>query len=234
MSTCSKAAIGVFAALSLWGCGGSSAAPEVTKAVAEPARVQAPSLSARSSVALIRHSGRLRVGDTFGTGFEVFPAPARSFEFTQLPERFGRPYSARGWQAVHEGFGMVAYSGIVVAGVYQVSGAKPDILYELLAAQETSLKGVNSSMVASSRARYWFWEVPGFDGSQPATTADGSETRHRVMICALQTKAGLNITVAMGDAVVLDALGMSQVKARQNTAAVDTPSPSPLEPRGGG
>lgn len=204
------------------GCGAPTEPPNLDEQEAPvEQKVGTPVASARSLIAFFKRSGAVRVGDTIAHAFDVAPMPPRSFEITQLPSRFARPYSTRGWETANEGFGLISYNGVIVASLYQKRNADPDVLYEILELQEKGLRTIRNELVAGGKIRYWFWETPAIEGGGPAKNAKGEPVSHRLMVCALQQGTKLNITVAMGDTVVLDALGANKAKAHSDTERID-------------
>ena len=113
-------------------------------------------------------------------------------EYNDLPSKFEWPYHARAWETAHSGFGTITYEGVLVAAMYQESNTKQERVDELVETHR-GLIGRDAQLVEGKHASYWFWEEDG----------------QRLMICAYSPgHHGIQLTVAMGDDVVMHALGI--------------------------
>ena len=128
-------------------------------------------------------------------------------EFNDLPARFEYPYTARTWEAGKMGLGEILYDGDLVGAVYHQDQAKQERIDEIVAAHKDQLDGRRPDrLITSRRVTYWFWQID----------------TQRLMICAYQKdQKGIELTVAMGDEVVMDALGMSPEQAAADAKKVD-------------
>lgn len=171
--------------------------------VAEPATLVATDIGL-----VVRHGQPITVGFSSDTAFRMFrdPKQATGFEYDDLPPKFQWPYKARTWEEAHMGFGEILYNGQLVAAMYQEDRGNQDRVDELVREHKDQVNGRSPTMISGKHVTYWFWEKEG----------------QRLMICAYPSGRDIvKITVAMGDDVVMDALGIAQDKARKDQLQVD-------------
>ncbi|MFQ3587317.1 MAG: hypothetical protein SNJ74_10065 [Fimbriimonadaceae bacterium] len=202
------AAVGAVGGLS--GCGGpakdaparaeaSASAPAGTEidptSLATFAPQDPPDFSRRSRLALMGPGRRLRVGDPATQALEFFDRPARTFVLRDRPPAFPEEYRSKGWESEAESFAIISYDNRVVLALYTLQGADERTLKEEFLDVYLAEYGFLEPTVVppGPSARYWFWEDNG----------------HRLMICAARGKAGLTISLAIGDESAMDALRMS-------------------------
>lgn len=206
----------LFVGIFLAGCQG---ADTVSKSVAAPAPVKtvaAPTMPVEvTAIQMVGPHGMIRVGDADEKALAVYPPTSKSpNKLRELPERFAKPYGVQGWETARgEGFGIITWDGAIVAAMYQVERGDEQMLSEILSQQRSGTGTLYPNDILGKSVRFWFWE----DKSQ------------RLMVCAAQNPDKfLNITVAMGDRVVLDALGASPEAAKQIQDRLDGGSPPQL------
>jgi hypothetical protein len=197
------------AAFALAGCQAAAPPPTPTTVPEAPSyAVAPPGTTAATNVALVRKGQFVTVGMTADEAFRIFRDPREGgFEDERLPPGFSAPYRARSWEGGPRGFGVITFRDQVVAAMYQEDRASYDRALELVQVHQERMGRPADETFAGKRTNYWFWE----------------QDRQRLMILAFQTGGpeGVKITAAMGDAVVLDALGISAKQAREETPQVD-------------
>jgi len=94
---------------------------------------------------------------------------------------------------------------------------KQERVDEIVQEHRDQLGGVRpDNLITAKRVTYWFWKME----------------NQRLMICAFQKdQRGIELTVAMGDDVVMDALGMSPEQAAKDAALVDAAAVKAAMPR---
>lgn len=198
----------LLAALILGGCGGGAQvqgpapAPKPAAAMA----VKAPDIEARTHLALIHNGKSLGVGASAEDAEQTFPRPPNASSFKDLPPGFEEPYRARGWETVTQGFGAVFYENRIVGAMFHENTLSQTEVDLTLQSYEATF-GKAKYAFEGARSRYYFWE------SRP----------HRLMLFALRDKETIRyeLTLAIGDTVVMDALRMSPVHAREDRLAVE-------------
>lgn len=185
--------------LALAGCQASSSPSD--NALAAPAiTVAAPQTTGPTDVELIRQGGVIQVGDAWDKAKDVFPEPRDAFEFSDLPKGFGNDYKARGWETARQGFGVITFDDKIVSAMFQDDDVSTDRLTEILDTY-TRVLG-RPATVESTQVRYWFYEKAG----------------QRLMICAESADRNtVRLTEAMGDDVVLNALGIGVPEAQRDS-----------------
>jgi hypothetical protein len=170
-----------------------------TRTVA-PLTLRAPDFTVRTSLGLIRHGRKLRVGDGVDYAFQVFEHPRRFFEFSQLPPGLQPPFEARGWESSEEGFGVIGYGQAVALALHQIERTGEGRLQLLLDVYIDEF-GEADVEVRSEQVHYWFWE----------------EDTHRLMIASTRSARGeYTLAVAVGATGVMDTLAMSPSAARED------------------
>ncbi len=154
---------------------------------------------------------QVNVGDSPEQALKVFPTPKSAYLFSDLPPSLSKNYEAKGWEtAGGEGYGVILYGGNVVAAMYQVNGQPESMLEQLRSLQEQGM-GTAQYKIDKRPVQFWFWH-------------DGSQT---LMLSSYDKGEGrLNITLAMGDNNVLDAIGVSEKKADLDANRLARPAPS--------
>lgn len=195
--------------LVLAGCQGAvpSGATEPAVVVA-PITVRPPATTSPTRVALVRRNLAVTVGMRADEAFRVFRETREGgFEDERLPPRFARPYAARSWESGSKGFGVITYEDRVVAAMYQEDKASYERALELVQSHQDRMGEPANRVFAGKRLTYWFWDKDG----------------QRLMILAFRSAGpeGVRITMAMGDAVTLDALRISPDLAEKEVPSVD-------------
>ncbi len=203
------AAIGVVLA----GCQSSEPVAQQPIPITVPRKVTAvdkPRSVTPTKIGLVVRRG-LPITVGFGSpskAFDPFRDPKQFVsEFNDLPAKFEYPYTARTWETGKMGLGEILYDGDLVAAVYHQDQVTQDRVDEIVAAHGEQIgRSRPDTLVTSKRVQYWFWQI---------------ETQ-RLMICAYQKdQKGIELTVAMGDEVVMDGLGMSPAQADIDKRKVD-------------
>jgi hypothetical protein len=169
--------------------------------------------------------GDVTLGESRMDALKPYPKPEAASLLTSLPPalRGLAGFSAESWQSGTEGFGLVLYSDRVCLAEHQKEKATEADLLALIAAlkakndPDATTTGANPKTISGTFVRYWFWQ-------------SGNE---RLMVSAFQnpTDSTLSITTALGvsgdpanvkDVGVMDTLGMSLEKAREDADRADT------------
>lgn len=199
--------VGMLALGALSGCGASSPTGEGTAdagaSPAPPEAVGAPRSLVRGKYALLRDAARLYLSENWEAALDFNPPPKPSFEFSDLPETFKPPYRVRGWEKGSNSFGVLLYEGRVALAMIQNDRGTPEDLGDLVLRYEKTYGP--AKMVPGSKVNYWFW----------------NDETARMMICGLKKKDVVKITVALGDEVPCEALGISLEMAERDRAKVD-------------
>lgn len=205
------ALIAVFASSILAGCGSEAKAPvpadEPSYRIVYDGPARTPDIDAKS--ALFMRPGDKTV--TIGTGAEVmreiFPKPDGATEIRQRPPEFTEEYLSRGWETEDEAVGWVSYSGQVVLILHTLhSLEEADLKKDHVERYTRYFSGIEPTVIQGKSARFWFWQ-------------DGS---HRFMICAGKSRrGGIDVTLAIGDTAVMDALRMMPSKAEFDKTRAD-------------
>jgi hypothetical protein len=148
----------------------------------------------------------VKVGDMWASAKEVFPEPPRgTYEIHDLPNQFGKQFESQGWESDrNEGFGVILTDNKVVSAVYELEHARADTVDELIHDELTRMLPLKPTSISDGPVSYWFWH-----GINQTT-----------MICRLETKDGVNLTMAMGDDNVLKPLAISEDDAHKQIAAI--------------
>ena len=202
--------------------------PAIASAPLHPvATIGEPSSNTPSKIGLLVKKGPLI---TVG-----YPKPGEIFdkfkttgvfgsEYNDLPTKFGYPYRARTWETAKTGFGEVLYNDTLVAAVYHVDRATIEQVQDLKIIHQNELDGVlpDFAYEEGKRVNYWIW----------------NRDKQRLMICAYRKDEkdpmGFQLTVAMGDDVVMDGLDMSPDSMHAIAAKVDAaanPDVIPTNPK---
>jgi len=213
--------------------------------VSEPVKaVDDPRLIASNDLFLLppgKDTNKLRVGDSPEDVARSFPTPPSAFTFRELPAEFAsadaskRRYSAFGYGSEGTSFGVIYFFSAParadeVAETMTIEDGLPDEEVQATVAEyehafdRPADERIPSEMLSPpDKVRYWFWE-------------DG-DSKQRFMLCAViskdKKKSGLyQLTAAVGDDIVMDALRMDVKDALQDRRPLEpnaslTPSPSP-------
>ncbi len=207
-------------ALVVAGCEPPAAQPEAPVVAVAPT-MQAPDFDVSSRVGLLRQRGKLRVGDSYARALDLFQGARRAHEFQDLPARLAPPYSARGWEAANEGFGVILYEAKVAAAVHTTEKVTAEHVKELVDAYQDEMRMLPEA-VSGETARYWFWELPRVRLHQSATAQDPGAVKQRLMVCAVRDSHGtFTLTEAMGDVFAMNAIKANIYAAQTDTAAAD-------------
>ena len=198
------------ATLGLVGCQAEEAAttPQTKKedVSASIEAVGSPKSLTKTDLAIFRDTGRLHVGDTWETAVELFRPPKNSYEFNDLPPHFQPPaYKAKGWDSRKEGFGVILHEGRIAFAMYQIAKGDIDQFNELIAFHQRQVGRLVMERLDGKHVQYCFW----------------ADENQRLMIMGLESKGSMKITIALGDDVVLKALGISPEDAKRDLKRVD-------------
>ncbi|MDR3691067.1 MAG: hypothetical protein P4L46_16930 [Fimbriimonas sp.] len=202
----------------LCGCqGGDVAAPagdstvqEKAYTVGEPITNDKRDVKDTNEIALVvRHGAPITIYSNHESAFQRFhDTKTVGFESDDLPPHFQPPYSAKTWEedSLHLGFGEILYNGELVAAIYEEDKANQSRLDGLIRDHQDQVGDLKDTYIDGQHVKYWFWE----------------KDSRRLMICAFPTgRDEIRITVAMGDDVVMDGLGMSIARAHKDQADID-------------
>ena len=188
------------------GCSGEEAKEAVAKTVAPDSGVSLGGKAVRvPGIAMSWDGQAVRVGDSWEVAQRVFPEPRHgTYPLRTLPERFGNHFEAHGWESnAGQGFGVITEEDLVVAAIYHAEDASDDYAQRLLDAQRGGSGEIQMNDVSDGTLRWDYWE----DGGQ------------RLMVLRDKGKKGTDVTVLMGDAKVLDALGATRPSASNPAVA---------------
>jgi len=135
----------------------------------------------------------LQLGETVESALEVFPAPAKSYPFTDLPPGLKAPFEAKGWETPEGGFGVITYEGRIAIAMRQYESydlSKVDALVEQVRLANREL---TPKMMVGQKSRFWMW-------------VDGG---YRLLISVLPTSESRGVVaVTLGDQSLMDYLGL--------------------------
>jgi len=166
-----------------------------------------PSQLGATQIALVRRGEPVTVGMKPEEAFRIFKDPGRlGFERNDLPPGFPEGYRARTWEAESQGFGVITFNDRIVVAMYQEERANQERVSEFVRVHQERMGQMRPQIINGRRVSYWFWELDG----------------QRLMICAFQTERdGVRITTSMGDAGVLEALGVNYDRALRDQEKID-------------
>ena len=199
--------------------------PAMSAPKSDPALIRGSSLALlKGEVSSRAGAIELYVGDSEDLAQKFMVPPPNAYPFHDLPPGFpSNSYKADGWDSNNGsvGFGVIYYqpqdrqgqpmeSRVALAmfrerGVDEMGIGNREGNYE-------DAFGQPQKSIPGPKARYWFWEDP--------------DHQQRLMICAVEnhkTRGTYDITTVVGDAVVMDALRMSEASAAEDRSWVDRP-----------
>lgn len=196
----------VFAVLAfvLGGCA-STPLEKTSRAASELAKLsddKKPNLdqSARTNLCLIRETRLLHVGDDAEVALDLFPksmAP-QSYIIDDLPRVFpSQVYSAKGWDSPGgDGFGVIIYNKQVAAAIWNRSFTDEAQADAAVKEYQDQIQHPGQPKFGYGSNTYYFWDA---------------KPQQRLMILkAAKPNGKWALTLALGDNVVLDALGISR------------------------
>ncbi|RYG36862.1 hypothetical protein EON81_08455 [bacterium] len=202
-----KRPLPLLVAVFLAGCQNGGTAKGAPAEVAESSTpIGAPSEPGPSKLFLIGDNTLLRIGDDAADSQKAFPPPKGSFPLSDLPDRFRAPYTARGWDAAREGFGAILYDDKIVGAMIQNERVDANVAEELQARYNRELSSITPVEVTSDAANFTFWD---------------DEKQRLMLVVQKMSDKTVRTTVALGDNVVMDALGASVERARQDGQQLD-------------
>lgn len=201
----------------LAGCQPAPVAPTPPQAAVTIATVTAPSHLGSTNIALVRQDRAVTVGMRVTEAFDIFrDAREGGFEDERLPAGFAPPYRARSWETSQRGFGVISYQDVVAAAMYQERDCPLDRLGDYVDLHTRRMNRSPDRQIFSKHLNYYFWEEDG----------------QRLMILGFQKPggSGVQLTMAMGDTVVMDAIGASIASAEREKERVDKLLVEPTDP----
>lgn len=194
------------------GAGGGEAAKSEPPAslrprVTAPEKIEPPDFTQKTPVRMIRKGAEVRIGDSIESALRAFREEKNAYRIAEMPAGWRDPlYTAQGWDNGTTGFGAIVYDDKLVFGLFHEDRTDENRLQEILAVYDRMLN-MPSTNVVGSRVRYWFWQ----------------QDDHRLMICAVQPPTGgLSVSIALGYAPIMDALGMSAKQAEKDRVAAES------------
>jgi hypothetical protein len=164
-----------------------------------------------SPIALKYHEHEVRVGDEAEKIYPVLlGARTGGFVSELLPKGLRSPYTAKIWQGADDAFGLISYEGKVVVAMVQEMRTNQEHANNVRTAHQDMFGQEQPQIVAGQKVTYYFWD---------RDLADFQS--QRLMIMVFQNRDNVFLTTAMGDSRVMDVLGMSPQKAREDQAAAD-------------
>jgi hypothetical protein len=209
----------VLASFLLAGCGDERPVTVVEPQPPPVVDLPKPNFDARTDLALLHNSKRLRIGDTSTAALALFPMEEGATRIRSLPQGFPSEYTVRGWSIPQEfeGFGVILFQDRVVAAMEQLDNVDEQALTDTIEQYERALG--SPEPIVGNGVRYWFWQ----------------EEAQTLMISTFETEPGRSrMTIAIGLTTVLSRLGISIERARLDKDAVlqiqRTRAGFPLEP----
>lgn len=192
------------ALVALGGCSAESDRPVAASAKPAPLKIEVElPQPVETELFLVREGDKLRVGDTDKQAFTLFPRPQGAFEFHALPAVLTEPFSAKGWEAAQEGFGVILQGGKVVVAMRRLDRVSKDTVASTSREYELAFGREPDALIGTSLTTYRFWEKDDI----------------RFMLCATESaEQKLVLTVAVGVKPVMDALRMNKTLAAKDEA----------------
>ena len=194
------------ASLALGGCSTEEAKEAAARVAAPQEAVQLGGKATRTEgIAMSWEGASVHVGDAWEAAQRVFPEYRRgAYQLRSLPERFGRDYEAHGWETnAGQGYGVITHDDLVVAAVYHTEDVDEAHAQRLLDAQRAGTGDLSMKSFQNGKLDWSLWE----SGSQ------------RLMVLRDKGTKGTDVTVLMGDAKILDALGATRPTAANPAVA---------------
>ncbi len=199
------------------GCGGGDSANKAgSPAPSTVASVAPPSSLAPTELALFEGPAKVKVGDSADDADKAFPMPPGAFPFKEIPAGFQGDYRARGYDTSRDGFGVILYDNRVALAMRREENLTSGEITETFKEYQSAY-GDPHDAVLGARIQYWFWEAEG----------------QRLMLCAVpdsRDSSRIDLTIAVGDHVVMDALRMNIGSAREDRAAAEKALPAIRHP----
>ena len=175
--------------------------------ISAPDKIEPPDFTQKTPVRMIRKGAEVRIGDSIDSALRAFREERNAYKIAEMPAGWRDPlYTAQGWDNGTTGFGAIVYDDKLAFGMFHEDRTDENRLQEILAVYDRMLN-MPSTNVVGSRVRYWFWQ----------------QQNHRLMICAVQPPAGgLSVSIALGHAPIMDALGMSAKQAEKDRVAAES------------
>lgn len=209
-------------AFALAGCGSGEDAKEAAKTAPQADETVQPAGKAvrAEGIAMSFEGNSVHVGDAWESAEKLFPEHRGSYRLRSLPARFGSAFEAHGWESaerqgervVSYGYGVITYKDLVIAAVYHAENQEPAHADELLDTQRNGTGTLQMHQVVTGDLQWNYWE----DGTQ------------RLMVLQDKGKKGVDVTVLMGDAKVLDALGATKPAGPDPATAPFLSTPPPV------
>lgn len=184
-------------AFALVGCASEDTKDAAAKALAPKETVQLAGKAVRTEgIAISWEGNTVHVGDTWEAAQKVFPEYRRgSYQLRSLPERFDKDYEAHGWETnAGQGFGVITRGDLLVAAIYHTEGIDEEHAQRLFDAQRAVSGELEMKTAQIGKLDWSYWE----SGSQ------------RLMVLRSRGQKSIDLTILMGDAKVLDALGATR------------------------
>lgn len=174
-----------------------------------------PKLDSRSRLRLARLGNELAVGDAAERVSEIFPLARGAYSFSDAPAMLGEGFEAKGWETSTEGFGAILSAGKVALAMRQFPGVDRTRADDLQAALVRANGDLRPEIISGRNVEFRFWVA-------------GEAT---LMFLRTAVKADqFDVTEALGDTRLMNALGMSPTKARAMVAELNSAKPIPPPP----
>lgn len=171
------------------------------------AAVPKPDLSRQTPLAMQGDHGPVKVGMSSSEALAAFQEPQSFFTVSALPPGFDDSYAAKGWDTESGGFGIITHEGKVILANRQYVGLDDRDFSEIV--QKNAPRGIEETFIGGDPVRFWIWDSP----------APPQAPEHRLVISAARMRSGdLNVAVILGVAPIMDALGISESRLRQDQA----------------
>lgn len=198
--------IALFLALTVWGC----APAPVKKAEGEAVTIEPRSIKLSpqdllpTRTSLIAGPGAaLAIGQKLKDAQDLFKAGDRKAVRELPPQLLATEYGAWGWDDAKQGLYFRAVTDRaeqVVLAMEMFEGKDADFIDALVRQYADLMRAAPRQIGTDPRVVFYFW-----DGTQA----------QRLMICAVKVpKQDYTVTVAIGVSRIMDAVGMSEEKAR--------------------
>jgi hypothetical protein len=155
-------------------------------------------------------SAQVAIGDTEDQVTRVFYPPKDAYDFRDLPPGFQQPYRASGFQNKTSGFGAIYYdSHLAEATLHEDLLTLEQVNASEAAYEKDPNFGTPFDTERGLGVFYWFW--------------DDADHQQTMMMCAVQDKTDpkkFDLTTAIGDNVVMEALRMNPASAKEDRLAL--------------
>ncbi len=192
--------VAILAAFTLAGCSNVESMKFGPKTVFEDVKekLEAPGKPFTPRFSIGQGSRRVQAWDNVDDAREVFARPKRAFEFSDRPATLGSAFKTEGWESASDGYGIISYEDRVVAAVREQYKVAPEAVRNMFMAFIDAYQPMEPTRILGQTCEYAFWTL-------------GDEV---LMISSVKVADGqFNLTIAVGDKLVMSALRMDPALA---------------------